>query len=243
MLGQLNVRLRVSLLLGVLSLPDFVCAQTCVNTESQPDDRAQKAKITITTVEFDADSEVPEDLRAQLLKQAGPAGLYAVPGEPDSSWIGVPANEILGTLQSHGYFRALVDPTPFLVRAEFRERFYVLQFRIVSGPQFQLGEIRFKNAELFSSAELREAFLLRKGDVFDVSKIREGLESISRLYFSKGYADMVAGPETTLSEDKRTVDVLIRIDEGMQYRIRGVDVLGLPKRAEDLLRCLAPSFS
>ena len=168
------------------------------------------------------------------MKVARPAGLYAAPGEPDSSWIGVPTNEILGTLQSHGYSKALVEPTSFLVRAEFRERFYALQFRIVSGPQFQLGEIRFRNAEVFSSTELREVFPLRKGDMFDISKIREGLESISRLYFRKGYADVVAGPETT--EDKRTVDVLIRIDEGMQYRIRGVDVLGLPKRAEDY-RC------
>jgi outer membrane translocation and assembly module TamA len=127
----------------------------------------------MTGIEFDADSQIPESLRPQLTKDAQPPDLHVASGEADLDWINVPSNAVRETLQSQGYFKALVEVTPFLIRAESKQHFYVLRFHIESGPQYRLGDLRFENAKVFSPALLRAAFILQPGDLFDVSKIRE----------------------------------------------------------------------
>jgi outer membrane protein assembly factor BamA len=231
-------RFSISLLLAGSLLPVFLYAQTqhCPNTESPSNNEAQRTKITITAIEFDPGSQIPESLRPKLTQDAQPADLFVAPGEPDDDWVNIPSNAIRQTLQSQGYFRVVVEATPILIRAEAKKRFYVLRINVDSGPQYQLGEIRFENAKLFSSTELRKAFPLQRGDLLDVSKIRQGIESITRLYGGKGHTLLIPELETTIQEDpKKIVDVLIKIDEGVQYRIGSLDMLGLPKKAEDLL--------
>lgn len=79
---------------------------------------------------------------------------------------------------------------------------------------------------------MREGYILRQqielnaGDLFSVSKIRRTMQSITRLYGSRGFIDMVPEPEFRIHEDSR-IDLIFRIDEGPRYRISEVAVLGL----------------
>jgi len=232
-------RFGISLLLATFCLLHSLYAQSpgCISNESQAAEKAQETKITIVGIEFQGESQLPEALRSQLSKDVEQMHLHVTPENSDQDWIGQVINSIMNTLQSQGYFKALVDGTPFLVRAEPKERFYVLRVEVNSGRQYQVGEIRIENATLFSSTELRSQFPLQQGDLFDVIKIRQGMESMTKLYSSKGYIDFVPEPELTIHEDpKGPIDILMKMDEGVQYRVRAVDTLGLGKRAEDLLK-------
>jgi outer membrane protein assembly factor BamA len=71
----------------------------------------------------------------------------------------------------------------------------VVNVEIDSRPQFRLDEIRFSGATVFSAAELRAQFSLHRGDLFDVSELRKGLSSMTKLYGNNGFIDMTPEPE------------------------------------------------
>ena len=154
----------------------------------------------------------------------------------DGDW----ANEIMevpirDTLQDNGYFRVLIEGSPYLIRAAGDGLHYGLRVEIESGPQYRLGDVRFVNKEdkplALSETILRQQIELQAGDLFSASKIRRAMESMTRLYGSKGFIDMVPGPETRIREDSSRIDLIFGIDEGKPYRIAEVAVLGLEPSA------------
>jgi len=142
-------------------------------------------------------------------------------------------------LRERGYFRTNVEGTPYLVLAQPSERRYVLAVTIESGPQYRLGHLRFASASdsplVLPEALLRQQVQLQEGDLFDVTKIRGGLEAIGRLYGSKGYIDATPEPETTIDEKNSLIDLLINVDEQKPYRIAKLEFVGLPTKTQSEL--------
>jgi outer membrane protein assembly factor BamA len=125
-----------------------------------------------------------------------------------------------------------------LISADSIERNYRVGVAFDSGPQYRLVDVHIENATAFSPSELRNQIQMNPGDVFDVSKIRQGIEAISRLYGTKGYIDATVVPETWVDESKRLIDLTLHVNEGAQYRVGTVAVLGLDERAGILLKSL-----
>jgi len=239
---------RIFLRLGIVILLGTPCWFHPVNAQSQscaetaPPSRApvQKTKITIIGVEFNGETPVSEALRAQLVEEIKRSELWVTPEELDSSWVSQALNPIREVIRSQGYFRTDVEGTPYLVRAEAKERLYVLRVTIDRGPQYKLGNLRFASASelplVITEALLRQQIQLHEGDLFDVSKIHEGLEAIGRLYGSKGYIDATPEPDTTIDESGSRIDLLIKVDEQKPCRISKIEVLGLGPAAQKYLR-------
>jgi len=211
----------------------------CADIASPSPVSAQKTKISITGVEFESGSPISDTLRAQLAKDIQEQEQWATPEESDSSWIDEAVSPVRDSLRNQGYFKAVVEGTPYLVRALAAEKLYVLRVTVDSGPKFMLGNIRFTTASgtplVFSEALLRQQFQLQDGGLFDVSKIRDGLEAIGRLYGSKGYIDATPEPDTTIDEKDSRIDVLIKVDEQKPYRIAKIEFLGLGTKTRNEL--------
>src|ERR1051326_3675196 len=58
---------------------------------------------------------------------------------------------------------------------------------VAEGPVYKLSEITFLDNHAFSAQRLRDVFPLKPGEVFERSKIAGGLESLRKLYVTKGY--------------------------------------------------------
>jgi outer membrane protein insertion porin family len=71
----------------------------------------------------------------------------------------------------------------------------------------------------FSDEELRRLVPLQDGDVLRVDQIREGLDAIKKLYGTRGYINLVATPITEVNDEKRTVSIMMELDEGKPFRI------------------------
>jgi len=113
------------------------------------------------------------------------------------------------------------------------------------GPQYRLSEIRFQStqdlrpcSDLFPLGELRQQIPLRDGDLFNVERIREGLDALRRLYGSKGYVDFTTEPRTEADTEHQTISLTIVLSEEKQYRVGSVEILGLDPGLESLLRSL-----
>jgi outer membrane protein assembly factor BamA len=150
----------------------------------------------------------------------------------DDDW----ANEIMevpirGTFQDNGYFRVLMEGSPYLIHVAGDGLHYGLRVEIESGPQYRLGDARLVNVRedkplAVSEILLRQQIEWNAGDLFSVSKIRRALKSMTDVYRSKGFIDMTPEPEFRIHEGSR-IDLIFKIDEGPRYRIAEVAVLGL----------------
>jgi outer membrane protein assembly factor BamA len=102
---------------------------------------------------------------------------------------------IRGALRDLGYFKAVVDEPRFSFPAqgEGRRTAYVT-VKAEPGTQYRIGEIRFERATVFPAAQLRNLFLMRGGDLFDITKVSQGLDELRKLYGTRGYVNCVVNP-------------------------------------------------
>jgi outer membrane protein assembly factor BamA len=121
-------------------------------------------------------------------------------------------------LRDRGYFKAVVDEPKFSFPKQVEgRRIANVTVRVEPGVQYRLGEIHVEKATVFPSARLRNLFLLRRGELFNATKIGKGLEDLRKLYATEGYVDCVATPEVVSDESRRTNDLVIDVDEGRPY--------------------------
>jgi len=198
-------------------------------------------KLIIDDLEFDGTIHLPEEALAQLVAEIKHHEFQA-----DSDWLGELAEvPVRNAWQEQGYFRVLPTAESQVLSADSATRHVSVTVHVNEGPQYRLSEVRFQSAEdprlteeLFSFAELRQQIPLRDGDLFNVEKIRDGLDALSRLYGSKGYVDFTAEPRTDVDNERKTVALTIVLSKEQQYRVASVEILGLDPGLESLLRSL-----
>jgi len=127
--------------------------------------------------------------------------------------------------QEHGYFAVeikrltfkpsdpLGTPKPVAVEAE-----------VVEGPKYRLAEITILQNHSISTETLRAEFPLKPGDVFERGKVATGLESLRKLYVSKGFLDFTCIPDTEPSSNG-TIALKLTVDEGTQYHMGKLEIL------------------
>ena len=163
----------------------------------------------------------------------------------------------LSAIEQSGLSPALADDAAFFLGVFYRKNGYsqaevqwgiepgnTLRLTIAEGPFTRLGEVTFRgNAHLSSTTLLgyvtggiRERFPDKKKPLpYVESDIKSGVERIRGLYRSEGYLDAVVDPpELVLSPDKTRADIVINIQEGIQYHFGKItfegDIIFYPQR-------------
>jgi outer membrane translocation and assembly module TamA len=135
---------------------------------------------------------------------------------------------IQAALRNLGYFKAVVDePTVFFHTQGERKGMAHVTVRVKQGPQYRLGEIHVQKATIFPSTQLRNLFLVPRGDLFNVAKIQDGLDDLRKLYETRGYVDVVAFPKISSDESRRTIDLVVDVDEGRPYNFGQLSLEGV----------------
>lgn len=154
--------------------------------------------------------------------------------DADSNWPGeITEFMVRETWQRHGYFRVMVKADYKVLASDDTHARVSLTLRVTPGVQYRLSDLQFtpddpqQRALVFAPAVLRTLFPLDDGDLFDVSKIREGLEAIKKLYGSLGYVDMVAQPDFEMDDANQRIALNIVIQEGWQFVVEKITFLGL----------------
>jgi len=211
--------------------PGFAQSNACPS--SQPAHQAQLpgTRVIVDQVEFHGDNPLSESEQANLVGEIQQHSFVISPGEPEKAWVDEATEVVIrGALQNKGYFRASVEGTPYLIRAVDSELHYAVRIELASGPQYRLGDVRFVSAQdtplALSENLLRQQLDLKSDDLFDVSKIRLATENITKLYSRNGYLDEVPEPDTLICDEDSRIDLTLKVDEGISYRIGGIDLLG-----------------
>ena len=171
--------------------------------------------VTVASVAIANDSLVSSE-NVQQIQQEITKGEY-----------GMKADEIAGRvrslLQKDGYFKAEVSTSDLQVLGETPgQRTVAVTLRIDEGRQYRLGRIAFINNILFPSSQLRQRFAIKDGDIFDVEKIRLGINELRYLYATEGYINFTPVPDTKANDQSGTIGLVVNIDEGKQFKIEGL---------------------
>ena len=92
------------------------------------------------------------------------------------------AGRVRDTLQSFGYFRATVSPTIAVVDVSRHPQPVSLNLEVVEGARYKVREITWLGIKAISSEQIVPISQIRPEDILDMSKVRETLEAVRRLY-------------------------------------------------------------
>src|SRR3989338_6736574 len=158
---------------------------------------------------------------------------------------------VRGAYQDRGYFKVLVNDPKLETRTTGGGPFRIpwlypnrpgravdITIPLVEGEKYVLGQMTFSNSTLFrdQQAALRSLFAMTEGDIFDVSKIRKGLEELRKLYGEFGFINFVASPETEIDDQARRINMSFDLEEGKQFTVRRVEFSGNTTTRDKVIR-------
>ena len=78
---------------------------------------------------------------------------------------------------------------------------------------------------------------MKDGDAFSRQKIATGIENLCKVYTELGYINFTSIPNTAFDEEKKLAFLDIEVDEGMQFYVRSIEILGVDQATrEEILR-------
>lgn len=130
---------------------------------------------------------------------------------------------IVNYLQNEGYADAKVDIK--IVEVPEADKI-MIEICVDHGPLYHFGKVTFEGNCLFTDAEIEQRFLARPEGAYSPEKLRDSAQAIKDLYGRKGHIEASVQYDTQLDEDKPLYNVHFLIDEGEEFKIGLVRILG-----------------
>lgn len=135
--------------------------------------------------------------------------------------------------QNHGYFKVQVSDEASTVTNTLVGQQVMLSAHVDEGLQYKLGGITFRHNKAISNLNaLRALFPIKDGEIFGRERIALGLENLRKAYGEFGYINYTGVPDTTFDDERKLAFLEIDIDEGRQFYLTRVDILGLDGPSE-----------
>lgn len=139
------------------------------------------------------------------------------------------AEKIRLLYEESGYYLAKVEPRIELVS----DREVDVIFEITEGDKFRISEIRIAGAKGLKEKEIKKRMATRERRFFFFrgtlrrEELERDLDRIKVFYLDNGYLDVkVEEPQIQLDTEKRRIRIVIRVEEGPQYKVGQVKVMG-----------------
>ncbi|MBI4574483.1 MAG: outer membrane protein assembly factor BamA, partial [candidate division NC10 bacterium] len=143
--------------------------------------------------------------------------------------LGKNAEKIRLFYEEEGYYQARVDGHEERISPQE----VAITFTIVEGDKFDVGEIRIvgnqalKEKEIKSRLQTSELYLFFFGGTLKREELRRDLDRIRAYYLDNGFLDIaVDEPEVQLDAERKKLRIIIRVQEGPQYRIGNLAIKG-----------------
>ena len=141
-------------------------------------------------------------------------------------------SELVRSYASNGKYGASVD----ILEIKKPRNTLEINVEIDEGQSAKIQKIRILGNEVFSDEELLDGFELKEGSFFSFisndnqyskEKLTGDLETLEAFYFNRGYLKFsVESSQVSLSRDKKSIFITFNIQEGDQYTIKDVNVIG-----------------
>lgn len=183
-----------------------------------------RPEVTVADLIFEGDLRMPVSDQDEIASSVKQETYWGKPGTAASEV----AERLRVAWQNHGYFKVQARADLQLLTSSPTSEQIAVTVHIDEGPQYHLEGIRFRNNRAISNVEaLRNLFPIKDGDVFDRAAIAKGLENLRLAYGEFGYVNFTSVPETRFNEERQTISLDIDMDEGKQFYVSRISLLGL----------------
>ncbi len=141
---------------------------------------------------------------------------------------------IEGFYQDNGYLRVKVLEPRIDVNKKAREIHIIIP--VEEGPQFRIKSLVVKGDDTIPHDEIIKSLRTKKGDIYNVSQLREDIVTVTDLYSAKGYAYADVNPITKIDDQILKVDLSIDIDKGKKVYVGKINMLGNLKTRDNVIR-------
>jgi outer membrane protein insertion porin family len=144
------------------------------------------------------------------------------------------AERVINLYADNGYIQARVESQEIV--PDFQRNKLTLRMRVVEGPQFRVGAVSFRGNEILTNEQIQPLILLKEGDVFNRSLLRNTVRNIADRYSEIGRARAEVTPATETDTRALRVNVTITIREGPEVYVERINIRGNTKSSEKVLR-------
>ena len=193
-----------------------------------------RVKVHVIRVDFHSDDGIPSDAQQEISEELRS---HVFEPEANSPYLKDLANVIAEVpvreaFRNRGYFKINAKAKMTELWTEGADISAAVAINVTPGPQYRTGDIRIESADpdrplTISPETLRALIPLQKGELFNVERVRTGLENIGRVYGREGYIDMTPAPDTQVDDDRGTIDMVVKVDQQAQYRVGSIEFLGV----------------
>ena len=141
---------------------------------------------------------------------------------------------IEGFYQDSGYLRVKVLEPKIDINKKARQIHIIIP--VEEGPQFRIKSIEVEGDNTVPHDEIKKNILTKKGDIYNVSQLREDIVTVTDMYSSKGFAYADINPITKIDDQSHTVDLSINIDKGKKVYVGEINMLGNVKTKDNVIR-------
>ncbi len=219
----------------------------------------QGPKSRIREVEFIGNEAFSDgDLRGQL-QQNKPANFLSFitgSGTYKVNQFGQDVDAIQTYYRDRGYARVRVNAPEIRVletEADGETQWVQLRIPVTEGPRYRLRRLDFSGNTVVPDDFMRPLFDIEPGEWYSQAALREGLEVAQGVYGSGGYMDFTGVPDLHFSDDADpivpvallappgageppTVDVVMRLTEGDQFRVNQLTFTGNTTTHDNVIR-------
>jgi hypothetical protein len=129
--------------------------------------------------------------------------------------------------QNRGYFKVQVNGEARTLSKNATGLHLALFVHVDEGLRYALGAITFKHNNAITNVEaLRALFPIKDGEPFSREKIAKGLESLRKAFGEHGYLNYTGVPTTTFDDEKRLTFLAIDVNEGKQFFVSSIGIVG-----------------
>lgn len=110
-----------------------------------------------------------------------------------------------------------------------------LTITIVEGIQYRVNTVRLEGVNIVPTDELKGRLKMTDGSLFTPQGMGADLKAMRDFYGMRGYVDMIAQPEI-LPAGVGGVDVIYRVDEGVQSYVNLINIQGNTRTKDRVIR-------
>jgi len=135
---------------------------------------------------------------------------------------------------NNGYIKVAIGEPGIKLTAD--KKGMIITISISEGPQFSISSVKFSGNKVFGDDVIKKRITLLPNTPFSKEQLKRNILSLSELYSENGYAVATISPDLIPDENKKLVDVLLKIDEGDRYRIGKIEISGNTKTRDKVIR-------
>ena len=208
-------------------------------------------KVKVGSIRFTGNTVFPNLRLVRAMKYSKPFGVppwfYWFHKTYDKDKIDYDLEQVRELYQDHGYYRVVVkEPVtkttdtatrfPFFFWSTGHGKRVDLTVGLEEGNLYHLGRVVIRGNKLFKTEQMSGVLQMKQGDIFNLSKVRKGLENYRKIYGAYGYINFTATPDPEEDPKRHIINLALDFEEGKQFRVHRIEFSGNTKTRDKVIR-------